>query len=944
MEFGVLGSVTVQGEQGERGAVSAPMLRSLLAALVLRAGRLVPGDELVDELWGERVPANARTVLRNYVMRLRKLVREERIRTVPGGYQLVAAPEETDLGRFRGLLLRSRELTKTAPCEAVVLLREALGLWRGTPLADLPDCPLRAREQPRLEELHLTATEERFDLELALGNHEAVVDELGSAARRHRLRERLTRQLMLALHRCGRTAEALGVYQDARRELVEELAIEPGAETRALEQAILRDDPALAAPRSGGTAVAAPAPPAPASAFPASTASFVARALELARLRERLTGARDAPVVCLIDGPGGVGKSALAIRAAHEVASRFPGGLCHVDLRGADPRRAPLETVDALHALLDALGVERSEVPQETDEALRLYHDRLAARPTLVVLDNAVDRARLAPLLPTAPGAAALVTSRAVLTDVPHAQHLHLDALSTADAVTLVRTVSGRPAETGEQADWEELVALCGRLPLALRIMATRLAARPRWSIRDWNAVLRDERGRLDELVTADVDARASLMLSIEQLAAADDPVDQRAAGLFPLLGAAAVTTYSVPTAAALSGQPPADVREALERLTDAQITSSDRPGAYALHDLVRAAAVSRAAAVPAARTHTALRGLTRWYLGSLYRANAPLSVPVDFRQRYRDGAARFPAGRSFERTDEAMRWVDGALDDVLALSEQLSGAEFDAAPWPLPQFALEACRALDTYFVLRLTWRAQERICSAVLRAGERRADRFAQAVALGQLGKAAGQRGDGERGCDLLTRSTRILHELGELTEGLTTRNNLIPCLAMSGRLPEAVATATAVVAEAQACGHEVRYSALNNLARCRFQLGERDMALELLRTTYQEAPYVYHLASIASVIAECHLAGGEYEEAARWADRGLAHAAEQPFDSFQVSELHAQLSVALSRLGRTEQARHAEARARSLLGDLNSREAASLTSLLDEGGPSSAPVLPD
>ncbi|MBB1242341.1 AfsR/SARP family transcriptional regulator, partial [Streptomyces durbertensis] len=248
MEFRILGPLAVVDDHGDELPVTAPMLRTLLAALVLRPGRVAQVGELAELLWGRQRPANVRTTTRNYVMRLRRLLPEGRIRTQAGGYLLVADRDETDLGRFRALLLRSRELAATEPAEAAGLLTEGLALWRGTPLADLGDTPLRAVEQPRLEELHLTAAEEHFALALTLGRHEEIVDELGAAARRHRLRERLTRQLMLALYRCGRTADALAAYRTTRQELVNELGLEPGEETRTLEQAILRGDPALTAP------------------------------------------------------------------------------------------------------------------------------------------------------------------------------------------------------------------------------------------------------------------------------------------------------------------------------------------------------------------------------------------------------------------------------------------------------------------------------------------------------------------------------------------------------------------------------------------------------------------------------------------------------------------------------------------------------------------------
>ncbi|MBW1599963.1 AfsR/SARP family transcriptional regulator [Streptomyces sp. JJ38] len=930
MEFRVLGPVEAVDGEGRPLPVTAPMLRVLLAALTLRPNRPVPADELSEQLWGEQLPANVRTTLRNYVMRLRRALPDDLIRTVPAGYLLAVEPEHTDLGRFRALLLRARELAPTDQAQAAALLREALGLWRGAPLGDLPDVPLRTAQQPRLEELHLTAAEECYELELALGRHETLVDELSAAAHRHRLRERLTRLLMLALHRCGRTAEALAVYQEARRELVAELAIEPGAETRELEQAILRDDPALAP-----TARPAPvgrAAPRPRAAFPPGTSGFVGRGVELARLREQLTGTLSAPAVCLIDGPGGVGKSALATRAAHDVADGFPDGLLYVDLRGADPQRPPLESDDAVLTLLSALGTPSQAAPGDPEAALRLYHELLANRRVLLLLDNAVSAPQIAPLLPAAPGSAALVTSRTVLTGIEQARHFHLETLGTEEAVALIGTVSGRPVETADRPHWEELARLCGNLPLALRIIATRMASRPRWSPADWTEVLRDERGRLEELVTSDVDARASLLLSIDQLAEGD-PADRRAAHLFPLLGAAAVTTYSVPAVAALSDHTPADARDALERLTDAQIAASPRPGAYALHDLVRTAAVGQAAALPTARTRAALAGLAEWYLGSLYRANVPLQSGKP--ARIRDGAARFGRGRPFDRADEALAWIDGVIEDVTGLTDQLTDPAFDDAAPALSRFPLEACRALEAYFVLRLRWRAQEHLCEALLRTAERRGDTWSRAVALSQLGKVAGQRGEGERGERLLRRAVHLFDELGEVVEAGGTRNNLVPCLAMSGRLDEAAAEASALCEEFHrhdgAEHSSIRHSALNNLGRCLRMMGRRTEAVDLLTQAYATAPLEFHLTSIAAVLGECHLEGGELEEAARWADRGLTHASEQPFDPFQVAGLHTTVSAALRGLGRHEQAREAHARARRLVDELNEREAASLTTRL-------------
>ncbi|WP_461017188.1 AfsR/SARP family transcriptional regulator [Streptomyces daliensis] len=1023
----MLGPTEVRGADGEPLPLSAPMLRGLLAALVLRPCRVVPVEDLAHQLWGEQPPASVRTTLRNYVMRLRKVVADERIRTVAGGYQLFAEREETDLGRFQELLLRSRELAAGDPERAVALLDEALALWRGSPLGGIGDCPLLTVHRPRLEELRLTACEERFALRLLLGQHTTVIDELLATSRQHPMRERLTGQLMLALHRAGRSAEALAAFRAARDTLVGELAIEPGAELRELEAAILRGDPALMewrtgsepgergqgapgpGPPGGDTDTApdhpdvrapgpgtppAPAPPSPAAtepppppppplppraAFPAGIPTFVARGVELARVREWLTGAVDAPALCLLDGPGGVGKSSLAVRAAREVADRFPDGLLHVDLRGADPHRAPLETEEALRRLLAALGVPRDAAPHDEETALALYRERLEGKRVLVLLDNVFSTAQIAALLPAQPESACLVTSRTVLLGLPGAHHLHLDVLDTQDATALVRSVSGRAPEAGEEGDWEELVCLCGRLPLALHLIATRMASRPCWSAGDWASTLRDERARLDQLVVADRDVRASLLVSIDQLAGSGAPDDERAAALFPLLGAAAVTRHSAESAARLAGWEPGDARLALERLTDAQIALSPQPGAYALHDLVRAVATREAALLPPEETRAALGRLSCWYLGSLHRVNGPLRLDENFARRYRQGARHFPGGLSFDGTEQALAWADGAVDEVLSLADQLSGAEYDTGAYeeeeeggdprgarragedapldggqpgppgpssplsplrPLSDFALEAARALESYFAIRLSWRAQRRLCETALRVAGRRGDRRAEAVALAQLGKVEGQRGEGAAGARLLRRAISLFLSHGMHEEAVGAMSNLVPCLASAGRLDEAVEVGNEALREVETHGPEgVAYSLRNNLGRCHLHLGDYEQARHLLVRNYEAADLAQYQIATAGSLAEYHLRLGEFEEAARWADRGLGHAAEQPFDPFAVAEQHALLARALDGLGRAEQARTAEDRALALLDDLNTREAARLKLRLRRDGDTAA-----
>ncbi|UCM90909.1 AfsR/SARP family transcriptional regulator [Streptomyces marincola] len=902
MDIRLLGPLEVAADDGTPLPVTAPRLRAVLAALALRAGQEVPVADLAERLWGARRPSRAEATLRDYVRRLRRALPPGRLLLLPDAFLLAVGPEETDLGRARDALRRAHLLSAAAPGRAVDELDAALAQWRGAPLCDLPEGPLRSRELRAIEDLRLCAAEDRFDLLIALGRHGEAADELLAAARAHPGRGRLRRQALDALSRSGRDAE--------RRAFAREFGA-PSAE-------------------SGR--------PAHRAAFPPGDAAFVARGVELARLRGWLTGALGAPAVCLIDGPGGVGKSTLAVRAAREVEDRYPDGMLYVDLRGADPRNAPLDVAEARRVLLASLGTPGKEVPQDPASAVAFYREQLYGRRVLVLLDNALDVAQVAPLLPAEPGAAALVTSRKALTGLGRGHHLHLRPLATDEAVTFLRSAAGGGEERGRRAEWAELAELCGRLPLALRIVAARMAARPCWRVAEFIAALGDERRRMDELTADDLDLRASLVVGIDHLAASREPEDRRAAAVFPLLGAAAVRSFSPGSVAALVGCSPGEARRALERLADAQIAGSPRPGVYALHDLVRAAAAWQAARLPRPGVTARLAGLANWYLGSLHRVNGPLALAEHYRRRYQAGADRYPQGRLFTSVDESLPWADEVLDDVLSLAHQLAGPEHDTGAElggrPLSAFALEALRALESYFGMRLSWRGQRRLCEIALEVGRRTGDRFAEAAAYGQLGKAAGQQGRGIEGADLLRRSIALFRSVGERTEALAATLNLVPCLGSAGRIAEAVELAERTLAEVRAAGiDEFRPQLINNLGRCHLFLGNHATAHRLLLGNYETAPLPYERTIAAGVLAEYHLEVGEFEEAARWVNRALGHAAEQPFDPFVVAQQRTWLAAALRGLGRETAAHLEEMQARAVLEDLNHRENSHLRVRMDE-----------
>ncbi|WP_165986715.1 BTAD domain-containing putative transcriptional regulator [Streptomyces sp. YIM 98790] len=965
MDIRLLGTLEVDTDDGTPALVPGPKLRAALAVLALRPGAMVTARDLCDRLWGQEPPASARATLRSHIMRLRKVLPPDRIRTTPGGYVLHADAAETDVGRFRSALGRARTLREDGPGEAVAELDAALALWRGTPLSDTGDCPLRSAEQPRLEDLRLSALESRFHALLSLGRHQEILDELAAEARAHHTRERLTEQLMLALYRSGRPAEALAAYRAARQRLVEELGIEPGQTLRELERRILCEDPALlrevsaTPPRAGDEPPARPpAEPAARSraatpVFPAAPSTFVARTGELGRLRAWLSGGVGTSTTVLIDGPGGVGKSALAVKAAWEAAAHHPDGLLYADLRGSDPHNPPLETGEALRLLLAELGVTAKDVPADPASAGALYRERLRGRRVLLLLDNAVDSAQVAPLLPAGPGTAAFITSRTALTGLGDCHHLHLRPLDRPSALALLHRVAGRaaPDDRDEEAPaCAELVELCGRLPLALRILATRMAARPHWRMADWVTLLRDEHRRLDEFRLSDTDLWAVLAVSIDQLAGEPDG-GRDAAQMFPLLGVAAVRRYTADSASALTGRTPDEAAKALERLTDAQVLTSPRPGSYLLHDLVRTVAVRRAAtAVPPGEARARLRELAGYYLDSLHRLEESLAESSPFRFRPASFAPAPPSGpepgpsgghgrgRAPGSAQEALSWADEALEDVLLLAAQLGDPAYDDGPAPaggpptghvpqdfaLSDFARYATQALESYFLLRLRWREQQQLCRHALAVGQRRGDVFAQAVALAQLGKVAGQSGEPEQGVELLERSVALFRSRGWTCEAVMAMANLVPCLAMTGRLADAVRTAEHALSWTEGRpGWEPGACLIrNNLGRCHLLLGDRAEALRQLSISYAQAGRTPSRALTAGVLAEFHLSAGAYAQARTWAERALRYAEEHSFAPFTMAEYRGSQAAALRGLGLEREASEAEAAGRAAIAAHSSR----------------------
>ncbi|MFB7467676.1 BTAD domain-containing putative transcriptional regulator [Streptomyces sp. NPDC056224] len=603
IRFTVLGAVRVVRDGGVL-TTGSPQQQALLAALLLRAGRAAPAHELLASIWGEEAPESALSSLRTYAWRLRQIVEEDRsapkvLVSLRDGYQLLVPPRSVDALHAEQLAAEAagaRAAGREEECGR--LLAEALGLWRGEPLAGVPG-PFAEQQRSRFTALRLALVEERFEHDLRQGRHALVIPDLIGFTHEQPLQERPYGFLMRALYAMGRQADALAVFGRARRVLAEELGIDPGPELTALHERILandpllmghlagvRDQPAGLAPEPEPPAEApkeAPAPTRPAQ-LPADIPDFIGREDQVQDLYRALTDpARPTLAMVSVTGMGGIGKSTLALQVAHQAKADFPGGQLYADLRGNGLE--PADPGAVLGSFLTALGIPGQSMPASTEDRALLFRTTLDGRRTLVVLDNARDPAQIRPLLPGSADCGVIVTSRAMLAGLSTTIQSDLDVFDTAEAIALLRAIvgAGRIGEEPEAA--AELVALCGHLPLAVRIVAARLAARPRWRVATMTGRLADERLRIGELRAGDLAVAAVFELGYRQLT-------RPQARAFRLL--APLTRQGIGTAAAAAalGLDEYDAEELLEALVDAAMLEAPLPGHYRYHDLVRSFAL----------------------------------------------------------------------------------------------------------------------------------------------------------------------------------------------------------------------------------------------------------------------------------------------------------------------------------------------------------------
>ncbi|MGW7385784.1 BTAD domain-containing putative transcriptional regulator [Streptomyces sp. NPDC054794] len=604
MRFRILGPMEIEGSAGPGVSYTprAAKLRVVLGALLVRSGEVVSVQALTDELWQDDPPRTAITTLQVYISQLRKQLNtaedgfgRETLVTRQPGYVLRLDPDQLDLTRFETLHASGRRALEAGDfAQASALQRQAIDLWRGPLLSDTPHGPTLDAAAVRLDEANVAALEQRIRADLELGRHRDLIAELQSVTTRYPLREEFHGHLMLALFRAGRQAEALRAFGQVRETLVEELAIEPGPALQRLHQRILEGDAGLlveeAAAPAAVTVTQSRGRPV---ALPAADPAFTGREDELARVVGLLDSAPAGTCVAVAGMPG-VGKTALAVEAAHRCADAFPDGRLFVDLE-PEPGR-PLTPAQALTRLLRRAG-DSGPLPEAVEDLRDTLHTFLTGRRLLLVLDHASSESQLRPLLPTAEGCRALITIRrtpASLATVrtvslaplpPEAARALLAAVSGTGAAQSVDDVRHRAPGGSDGAALLEVAGLCGHLPLALRGAAAQLAARPHWTPRTLAARLRDARDRLDALRVGELDVKDVLVRGC----AAATAEQQRAFRLLALLPDA---PFGLGPAAAVLGLGADAAGHAVEGLVDARLLEADDAGHYRFHPLLRLLAV----------------------------------------------------------------------------------------------------------------------------------------------------------------------------------------------------------------------------------------------------------------------------------------------------------------------------------------------------------------
>lgn len=860
----------------------------VLASLLLEANATVTVDELVDRVWGDRPPQRAKETLYGYLSRLRTALaagEDVHITRRPAGYLLSVDPDAVDVHRFHRLVSDAR--TTTDGETALDMFEQALGLWRGEAFAVL-DTPWLNGQRASLDRARFTAMLDRNDLALRHGRPGDLLDEISTAAVAYPLDERIVGQLMLALHRAGRPAEALASYRDLRARLAEELGIEPGEQLSALHRRILRAELEPSASDRMPVPRQVPVPP----------RTFTGRAAELAELAQ--LGGPGA--LCAVIGPGGVGKTWIAQRFAYDQRARYPDGQLYADLRGFDPAGPAVPAARAVRGFLDALGVAPEAIPADLNAQTALYRSLVAGKRLLIVLDNVRDSAHAAPLLPGTTSATVVVTSRHQLTGLVTAhgaRPLVLGLLPDDQARRLLATGVGDRRVGAEPEATDAVLRHCAGLPLALGIVAARAAVHPGLPLSALASELDEAATRLDALDAGElaVNLRSVLACSIESLT-------PPAARLFGLLGLVPGPEFGLAAAASIAGLPVAATRVLLRQLVAAHLAAEAEPGRYRMHDLLRLYAAEQAGEQTAAR-----RRLLDHYLATAYAANRLLTP-------FRNPIVPVAAGpdvsvATVDSTAQALAWFAAEHAELLSAVRLAAETGEDRHAW---QLAWSLATYLDRY----AHWHQQTAMHTIALAAAERTGDPCALAYALRGLASALIWLGRYADARELLQRGL----ELNCVPELAGIHRTMARSYAREGLPQLALPCDERALRLYQAAGdRNGQATALNAIGWQYAHLGEYERALPLCRQALELHDEIGDRHGAASTCDSLglilrHL--GRYAEAVSCYQRSI-DLFEEVGDRYEMADTIANLGDTYAEISRADQAEAAWRKSAGMLEEL-------------------------
>jgi DNA-binding SARP family transcriptional activator/tetratricopeptide (TPR) repeat protein len=774
LRFNILGPL--EGWFGDQRLQLGGLVKErVLTALLLEPGRILPVSRLVASVWSDGPPATSSHQVRKAVAILRQRIPQgDQVLVTDGpGYRAMLTDGQLDLVEFNVLTGVAKDAAAAGrTTEAVGALSDALALWRG-PVLSGEGGPVIEAAATAMEERRLAALEQLFDLRLALGEAADLVVDLRQVVALHPLRESLRGQLMIALYRSGRQAEALEEFARVRELLVEELGVGPGAKLVGLHERMLRESPDLAAPRPPEPSPAPLLAPAdPPCTLPYDMPCFSGRTRELQKILD-LARRGDTRIIA-IDGMGGSGKTALTVKAAHLLSGDYPDGQLYVDLRGYAPEEDPVASVNAMGVILRALGVPEERIPDKAAGRAELWQRTVSGKRLLLFVDNAATADDVRSLVPVgASGCLVLVTARRRLFDLDGAEWLSLGVMAPEESAAIIAAALGPERVADEPEAAAELARLCGHLPLALRIAVARLGNRPRWTVQYMVDRLRDETRRLDELSVGERSVAATLRLTYQAL----DEETRTAFRLLALHPGGSIDAYA---AAALLGGPARDGEEVLELLLDVHLVQQPEMGLYAYHDLVGAFARRLLGGIGENAAATAVERLLRYYFAATERACATL---FPGRREISTGIKPSDADVPDVRDSELARaWFareQNTLMAVVGLAVQRGHDRHAVCLARNLAFYLNAHGLLDDF----------EALCRSAVDTALRLGDDRLLGVSLANLGVAYWELGRFTEGIEVAEEARGVAARMGDRATQAHSDSTLGLYKSLLGRFPEAL-----------------------------------------------------------------------------------------------------------------------------------------------------------